>query len=147
MFAMGSGFIARGAISENFGLTMNGYPQPDYDTFSSRLLGLADPMMAGPTEELVLMALVVTALRTAGYSRWAVCVTAVAVRVPFHLHYGWVALGLTVRALLIIVLHCRTNALFAIVLAHAAFNGLNYLDDLGVAIKWLLIFSGLAIVW
>jgi hypothetical protein len=147
MFAMASGFMIQGAINKIFGLTSNDYPYPDYDTLSSRLLGLADSMMAGPTEELALMALVITALRTAGYSWWVVCVTAVAVRVPFHLYYGWGALGLTVWALLIIVLYRRTNALLAIVLAHAAFNGLNYLDDLGVAIKWLLIFSGLAIVW
>lgn len=145
MAAIATGFGAHSIISALFGLTMRGYPQPDYDTPVSFTLDLVSSMAAGPSEELALMALVVTALRTNGYSWRVVCITAIILRVPFHLYYGWGAAGLSLWAALIIALYRRTNALLAIVAAHATFNALNYPDGVGPAIKAVLIIIGFAI--
>lgn len=78
--------------------------------------------LAGPSEELALMALLVAVGRGAGW-RWGVIVAvAVAVRVPFHLYYGWSAIAFALWAALVVLLYRRTGALLAVVLAHSAWN-------------------------
>ncbi len=78
--------------------------------------------LAGPSEELALMALLVAVGRGAGW-RWGLVVAvAVAVRVPFHLYYGWSAIAFALWAALVVLLYRRTGALLAIVLAHSAWN-------------------------
>ena len=83
---------------------------------------LVDTAMAGPAEELALMALVVVGLRRCGYRWWVVVLVAVVVRVPFHLYYGWGALALSLWAVGVVLLYRRTGALLGIVAAHAIWN-------------------------
>lgn len=149
MAASATGFGLHMLISSALGLTTRDYPSADYDTPTGYALNTVLSMMAGPSEELALMALVVTALRTTGYSWTVVCITAIAARVPFHIYYGWGALGLSLWAVLIVALYRRTNALLAIIAAHAAFNGLTFAGLPGGIIKVLLVATGgiLALVY
>ena len=146
MAAAAAGFLLYRLISTIGGLTTHEYPEVEHETASSAVLDVIASMMAGPSEELALMALVVTALRTTGYSWTVVCITAVVVRVPFHLYYGWGAIGLGLWAVLIIALYRRTGALLGIITAHALFNGLNSLGDAGMVVKGTLIAVGAGIV-
>lgn len=149
MAATAAGFAFHALLSSTLGLTTMDYPSVDYDTPTGYALNTVLSMMAGPSEELALMALVVTALRTTGYSWTVVCITAIVVRVPFHIYYGWGAVGLSLWAVLIVALYRRTNALLAIIAAHAAFNGLNFAGLPGGIIKGLLVTTGgiLALVY
>jgi hypothetical protein len=65
------------------------FPHPPVDGGAASLLYLLNSATAGPSEELALLAVVVTVLRRAGYCWTTVCIAAVVVRVPFHLYYGW----------------------------------------------------------
>jgi hypothetical protein len=112
-FVVALGFGASAGLNLIFGSTANQLPtQPIYDPVLN-VLNIVTTGMAGPTEELVLLALVVVALRATGHSWAVVTIAAVALRVPFHLYYGWAAIGLAVWAALMVVLYRRTGAIVA----------------------------------
>ncbi len=113
------------------GLGINRYSEVERVGSELELLRELSSGLAGPTEELALMALLVTVGRRAGW-RWGVIVAvAVAVRVPFHLYYGWPAVTLALWAALAVLLYRRTGALLAIVLAHSTWNLGSLLLPLG----------------
>ncbi|WP_431711456.1 CPBP family glutamic-type intramembrane protease [Glutamicibacter uratoxydans] len=103
-----------------FDVTIRG--EPYLEPGVPQTLYIADAALAGPTEELVLMAILVVAGRRLGYSWAMILLAAVIVRVPFHLYYGWAALGLSVWAVLVVLLYRRTNALLPLVLGHTTWN-------------------------
>lgn len=77
------------SVQTTFGGPTIAYPNATtHGTMSTLLYGLSGAM-AGPMEELALLAMVVTVLRRSGYTWPVVYTVAVVVRVPFHLYYGW----------------------------------------------------------
>lgn len=140
------GFSAAGALSLIFGLPANEFVTQPIDDPLLTALNVIDNGMAGPTEELALLALVVVALRATGHTWPVVVIAAIAVRVPFHLYYGWGAIGLAVWAALMVALYKRTGAIVAIILEHATFNMLNYAGDIGGILKTVFALSGFAVV-
>lgn len=128
--------------------TGQGYPHPDIEGWPALLLYAASGGMAGPTEELVLLALVVTALRRAGYSWRVVCIVAVIVRVPFHLYYGWGAIFLAVWAVLMVVLYRRVGTTVPIAAAHAMWDitGTPGFTEIGTIVKITCILVGIAVL-
>lgn len=102
------------------------YPRAALTGELAPVLSAVDVAMAGPMEELALVALVATALRVAGYRWWVVVLVAVALRVPFHLYYGWSALTLALWAALAMLLYRRTKAILALILEHSLINVLNF---------------------
>lgn len=145
-FAIAMGFGVRFGLDTVFGLTSNQFTTQPFDDPFLAVLNIVSDGMAGPTEELVLLALVVVALRATGHSWVVVVAAAIAVRVPFHLYYGWGAVGLAIWAVLMVLLYRRTGAILAIVLAHATFNVLTYAGDLGGLFKGVVILLGLGTV-
>jgi hypothetical protein len=121
------GFSAGRLIALLPNLSWMSYPPVESPTMATHVLRMVLSGLAGPSEELALMALVVIALRTSGYGWRTVLVVAVLVRVPFHLYYGWGAIGLALWAVLIVGLYRRTGALTAIIVAHSAWNLAIYL--------------------
>lgn len=126
------------------------YPEPYYPHDWLHLVDVFDSAMAGPTEELALLALPVIALRRVGYSWTTVCVTAACLRVPFHMYYGWTAIIFAAWAIAAVFLYRRTGAIVAIILAHAAHNAfisLNplipgiYLTNLGICILAVVVIA------
>lgn len=80
-------------------------------------------VLAGPTEELALLALVVLALRRCGYSWWTVGVVAILVRVPFHVYYGWGAIfGFGVWAILCVVVYRWCGTILPFIVGHSVSN-------------------------
>lgn len=80
--------LAAAGISTIVGLDVYDYPPRQYPTADLQVLGAITSAMAGPCEELALLALPVIALRRVGYSWTVVCIVAACLRVPFHMYYG-----------------------------------------------------------
>lgn len=145
-FVVMLGFGIGGVLNTIFGFQANVFETPHIDDPLLLALNIVSGGMAGPTEELALLALVVVALRATGYRWWTVVAVAIVLRVPFHLYYGWGAIGLGVWAALMVVLYRRTLAIGAIMLEHATFNMFNYAGELGGTIKVLLTFAGAMVI-
>lgn len=127
ILATGAGFAAVQMLTTitillNLDLPRMNFPHPEVETTAALVLNMIDSAMAGPTEEIALMGLVVVSLRKAGQEWPAIIVVAVLVRLPFHMYYGWEAVGLAAWAVLVVLLYRRTNCLLGIVLEHAAWN-------------------------
>lgn len=140
------GFSVAAGLSTILGLPANEFVTQSIDDPLLTALNVINSGMAGPTEELALLALVVVALRATGHTWPVVVIAAIAVRVPFHLYYGWGAIGLAVWAALMVALYKRTGAIVAIVLEHATFNMLNYAGEIGGILKTVFALAGFAIV-
>ncbi|MGP5001830.1 CPBP family intramembrane glutamic endopeptidase [Glutamicibacter ardleyensis] len=138
------GFLALVPLGLFFGAmgfeSLDHYPERAIDGVWPLALETLRGAMAGPTEEIVLMALVVVALRRAGQNWWIIILVANIVRVPFHLYYGWEAIGLAVWATLIVLLYKRTNSLIPIIAEHAIWNTHQTLADEGIVSEgWILV--------
>lgn len=112
-----------GALLSLVGLQSNDYPHPVIDAgLTTQALYILDGVLAGPTEELVMLALVVVLLRKINLGWIWITLVAIALRIPFHLYYGWASLALTLWVIGIILLYRRTNRILPIILAHCAKN-------------------------
>lgn len=132
------------------GIPFQPFPSQHVDGILANVLWGITLAMAGPTEEAVLLGLVVTALRRSGYSWTVVGIVAVLVRIPFHLYYGWGAILLAVWALLFVALYRRTGTIVPMVIAHTVFNiaALPPFGDVGLAIKVvILLVSTVLTLW
>lgn len=65
-----------------------GYPAPPPSGWPGVLSGVTSSVAAGVIEELMLVALLVTALEAARQPVWVIYLTAIVVRVSFHLYYA-----------------------------------------------------------
>lgn len=139
-----AGFLAVAPLGWLFGAmgieSLDHYPEQVIDGAWPLVLETLRGAMAGPLEEIVLMALVVVALRRAGQNWWIIILVANIVRVPFHLYYGWEAIGLAVWATLIVLLYKRTNSLIPIIAEHAIWNTHQTLADEGIVSEgWVIV--------
>lgn len=112
----------------------------------AQLLDQITTAMAGPAGELALVVVPVMLLRATNYGWATVAVTAVVLRVPFHLYDGWAALGLTVWALLAVALYRRTGSILGPILAHAAHNVMTNYPDGAIVMRGVLCYSAVGVV-
>ncbi|HEV2640903.1 MAG TPA: CPBP family intramembrane glutamic endopeptidase [Actinocrinis sp.] len=79
---------------------------------------------AGFGEEMLITGMTVTVLEQAGFARrpWVIYAVAICLRIPFHLYYGWAALGVICFTATNIWAYRRWRLLWPIVLAHAAYD-------------------------
>lgn len=136
-FAFAAMSMLAGVLGEQPEFPTPTIPDPMLGWYSATLA------MAGPTEELILLGIVAVGLRKTGYSWGTVAVTAVLLRVPFHLYYGWSAIALTLWALAFVVLYRRTGVILPFVLAHALWN----FTALGYREVLVLFAAGAVVVW
>ena len=104
-----------------------GLPQPAYPaTLNENAMDwtqdLLSSLVAGPTEEILLVVMLVYALRGAGYSWTVVLTTGAVLRVAFHLYYGWPALLTALWPIAVIMLYKLTGAIWGIIIAHSWFD-------------------------
>lgn len=138
--------LGAGTMLSLTGLQSNEYPHPVIEAGpTTQALYILDGVLAGPTEELVMLALVVVLLRKINLA-WAwITLVAMALRIPFHLYYGWASLALSLWVIGIILLYRRTNRIMPIILAHCAKNligglaAFNILPMLALATAVILI--------
>lgn len=146
-WATAAGFIGLWFVGLAFGQPSSGFPPQDVTGNIMQALNVLDFMMAGPTEELALLALVVVALRSTGHSWWVVAAACVLVRVPFHMFYGWGALAMLVWPVLLMLLYRRTNAIAAIIAEHAVWNWSSSMPaEWSLAVKGIVAITGAVVI-
>ena len=100
-------------------------------------VGIVVALSAGFGEEVLITGMVVTTLEQAGFGRrpWAIYLVAIALRIPFHLYYGWASLGVICFTVVNIWVYRRWRLLWPIVLAHALYDAIEFAGALvpGVA--------------
>lgn len=121
-------FLAASVLAALLGIEQYDYPAREYPSLAMLLLNALSSALAGPSEELALLALPVIALRRVGYSWYTVCAVAGLLRVPFHMYYGWTTIVFAGWAIAAVLLYRRTRAIGAIIVSHALHNALVYLD-------------------
>jgi membrane protease YdiL (CAAX protease family) len=87
-------------------------------------VGLFVSAAAGFGEEMLITGMVVTTLEQAGFGKraWVIYLVAIALRIPFHLYYGWAAVGVICFTVMNVYIYRRWRLLWPIVLAHMAYD-------------------------
>jgi membrane protease YdiL (CAAX protease family) len=95
-------------------------------------VGIVVALAAGLGEEVLITGMVVTTLEQAGFASraWVIYLVAVALRVPFHLYYGWASLGVICFTVVNVWVYRRWRLLWPIVLAHAAYDAVEFAGSL-----------------
>jgi membrane protease YdiL (CAAX protease family) len=110
-------------------------------------VGIVVALSAGFGEEVLITGMVVTALEQAGFGKraWVIYLVAIALRIPFHLYYGWASLAVICFTVVNVWVYRRWRLLWPIVLAHAAYDALEFAGSLQPSLAGLgLIGLGLA---
>lgn len=110
-------------------------------------VGIVVALSAGFGEEVLITGMVVTALEQAGFGKraWVIYLVAIALRIPFHLYYGWASLAVICFTVVNIWVYRRWRLLWPIVLAHAVYDALEFAGSLQPALAGLgLLALGLA---
>jgi len=85
-------------------------------------VNLASSIDAGIVEEIVVLGYLVRRLEQRGYGPGLVVLIAVAVRVSYHLYYGWGALSIAVWALASVLLYRRIRRLWPFIICHVCYD-------------------------
>jgi membrane protease YdiL (CAAX protease family) len=112
------------------------------------LVGLFVALAAGFGEEMLVTGLTVNALEAAGVTGkrvWLIYLVAVCLRIPFHLYYGWAALGVVIFTVVNVWVYRRWRLLWPIVLAHATYDFVESIGATAPTLAGLLLLAlGLA---
>ncbi|MEE1652176.1 CPBP family intramembrane glutamic endopeptidase [Brachybacterium sp. J144] len=123
-------FQARGTIT----LALEAIPGlPDQNSFpwtlpsdpAAELMLILDSMLSGAVEEIIVLAVPIVALRSAGH-RWpSILITAVILRTAFHVYYGVIAVpGHLVWALALALLYIVSGRIWPLFAAHMVNNAI-----------------------
>jgi membrane protease YdiL (CAAX protease family) len=95
-------------------------------------VGIVVALAAGFGEEVLITGMVVTTLEQAGFARraWVIYLVAIALRIPFHLYYGWASLGVIFFTVVNVWVYRRWRLLWPIVLAHATYDAVEFAGSL-----------------
>lgn len=122
-YCMLAGFVAIDIASSVFRTAFYGYPfGTRFENAWAAALYLMNMFFAGPTEELVLLGIVVVGLRYVNLPWWLVTCVAVCLRVPFHLYYGWAAFAIGVWPVLAVMLYRRIGMITPLIVAHGMYD-------------------------
>lgn len=134
-WCMLAGFAAIDLVSAIIRTPFYDYPfAARYESGLAATLYCVNMFFAGPTEELVLLGIVVIGLRYAGAPWWLVTCVAVGLRVPFHLYYGWAAFAIAVWPVLAVLLYRRVGMITPLIVAHGMYDVSTAMTNLtGVA--------------
>lgn len=112
------GSVCAGVIAGLVGET-GLYPAPEQHSTMEAVERLTSALVAGPCEEICLLALPVLLLRAAGRGWWEITTVLVLVRLSFHAYYGWSCLGFAVWAALAVMLFRYTQSVLPMILVHS----------------------------
>lgn len=110
-------------------------------------VGIVVALAAGFGEEVLITGMVVTTLEQAGFAKraWVIYLVAIALRVPFHLYYGWASLAVICFTVVNVWVYRRWRLLWPIVLAHATYDAVEFAGSLNPGLAGLaLVGVGLA---
>jgi hypothetical protein len=86
------------------------------------VIQVAASVTAGIVEEVVVLGYLVRRLEQRGYDVSAVVAIAVAVRVSYHLYYGWNVVPIALWALVSVLVYLRIRRLLPFILCHIAWD-------------------------
>jgi Type II CAAX prenyl endopeptidase Rce1-like len=99
------------------------YPAPPSMTRSALTFAqLAQSVTAGVLEEVVVLAYLVRRLEQRGFGAAAVVAIDVAVRISYHLYYGWNVIPIALWALVSVLAYRRVRRLLPFILCHIAWD-------------------------
>lgn len=106
-------------------------------------VGLVIALAAGVGEEMLITGMVVTTLEQAGFARraWVIYLVAIALRIPFHLYYGWASLGVICFTAVNVWVYRRWRVLWPIVLAHAVYDAVQFAGSLVPTLAGLVLLA------
>jgi membrane protease YdiL (CAAX protease family) len=110
-------------------------------------VGIVVALAAGLGEEVLITGMVVTTLEQAGFGRraWVIYLVAIALRVPFHLYYGWASLGVICFTVVNVWVYRRWRLLWPVVLAHTVYDAVEFIGSLSPGLGGLALLGiGLA---
>lgn len=125
-FGLGWSAMAAGGITA----ALLGTPDyPESHAAASAWPSAISSLLAGPTEEIVVLVVPLVFLRAARWSWWQVIPAALALRLAYHVYYGYPAAGLAVWALAVIFIYLRSHAVVGLIAAHSYW-------DLSITVGW-----------
>lgn len=83
---------------------------------------LPSAALAGPGEEVIVLAVPLIFLRAVNWPWWAVVPAAVILRLLYHVYYGSSTAGLALWAVGMIVIYLRTHAALGLIFAHSWYD-------------------------
>ena len=86
------------------------------------VLEVVQAIEAGVVEELVVVALLVTALEQARTKVWVIYAVGIALRLSYHVYYGWGVIVLVLWAAAAIWLFRRTRRITPLIVAHMVYD-------------------------
>lgn len=106
-------------------------------------VGLVVALSAGFGEEVLITGMVVTTLEQAGFAKraWVIYLVAIALRVPFHLYYGWASLAVICFTVVNVWVYRRWRLLWPIVLAHATYDAIEFAGALSPGLAGLTLLA------
>lgn len=113
---------------------------PRSDAAGRDWFDLSSSLTAGPTEEIIVLAAPVVLLRAARMPWSTVILIAAALRLSFHIYYGWATLGLVVWAVGLVIVYAHTRALIGLIVMH------SLLDVAGTVASYWSNWAGLAMI-
>jgi hypothetical protein len=79
-------------------------------------------LLAGPVEELSVLAVPVLLLRAARQRLWRIAVLLLALRLSYHVYYGWPSVAIVVWGAVALAVYWRTGRLLPVVIAHSGWD-------------------------
>lgn len=107
---------------------------------------VASSVLAGVVEEFVVLGYLSHRLEQRGWSGLPLLAVLVAVRLSYHLYYGWVVLELAPWAILSVVLYRRRRRLLPFVVAHALWDTQSFSSDYLSGGGYVLLLAGIAVL-
>jgi membrane protease YdiL (CAAX protease family) len=140
------GFLLAVIIYVNVSGNSSGAPDQGHSLWLIPV-GVVVALSAGLGEEVLITGMVVTTLEQAGFARraWVIYLVAIALRIPFHLYYGWAAPAVICFTVVNIWVYRRWRVLWPILLAHALYDAVQFAGSVAPALAGLaLLGMGLA---
>lgn len=103
---------------------VRGRPFPGYPGHGAAevITALASSASAGPTEELLCLAVPIALAARSGWHPWATFVLVLTIRLAFHLYYGWTALFVLLWIPATWLLYRAAQTVWPLIVAHSVYD-------------------------
>lgn len=140
-YAIGAGMLIVTVLSFTTGVALfgpQGYPLPADMPAPWAVSFVVSGVLAGPREEILLVAVLVTVMRRTGCGWGWVFALGIGLRIAFHIYYGWNTVALTLWAATAITVYAVTGRIWGLIIGHSMFNLSNSIGVL-VGPPWNLL--------
>ena len=138
--------IIGGAITT--GLATGHFPRPANPTGPYLLYSVAGSLLSGVSEEMVVLAFVVTTLRQARRPVAEILIVAVLIRCSYHIYYGVGVIGIAVWAAVFVLLFLRFGSVIPLIVLHFVWDSVQFLGERWAAVAGIgVLFGVVLLIW